>query len=57
MAFSSADILITTVVAVVVLLDIVYIFRSRKKGKCIGCPYAASCGKTAGNCPGGGERE
>ncbi len=40
------------IIAVIVLLmggAVFYVIREKKKGKkCIGCPYADSCGK--GNC-------
>lgn len=42
------------VIAVVVLIlscAIAYIVKEKKKGvKCIGCPYAESCGKSTGEC-------
>ncbi len=42
------------VIAVVVLIlgcAIAYIVKEKKKGvKCVGCPYAESCGKTAEKC-------
>ncbi len=43
------DIIIIAVVALVIFGAGYYIYREKKKGKkCIGCPYADSCGK--GNC-------
>ncbi|MBQ6574595.1 MAG: FeoB-associated Cys-rich membrane protein [Lachnospiraceae bacterium] len=38
-----ADIVITIAIIAVILADIIYLFRSRKKGKCTGCPYADGC--------------
>lgn len=39
------DVFIVAVIAVIILLAAYYIYRSKKKGKkCIGCPYADSCG-------------
>ncbi len=42
------------VIAVVVLIlgcAITYIVKEKKKGvKCVGCPYAESCGKTSEKC-------
>ena len=40
MTSSFANIVIIMIVVLIVGLDIVYIYRSRKKGKCIGCPYS-----------------
>lgn len=38
------------IVAVIVVLAGLYIYKAKKNGKkCIGCPYADSCGK-CGNC-------
>lgn len=37
--------IVLAVLAVIVGLAVFYIYRSKKKGKkCIGCPYADSCG-------------
>lgn len=43
-AFGAADIVLICVVAVLVVLDVVYIVRKKKQGKCIGCS-SADCGK------------
>lgn len=38
------------VVIVVIAGAVIYIFKAKKRGtRCIGCPYANSCGKK-GNC-------
>lgn len=43
------DFVISLVLFVVVGAAIFYIYKSKKSGKkCIGCPYAESCGKN--NC-------
>ena len=45
------DIIIIAVIAILIGGAIFYIIREKKKGKkCIGCPYAGSCGKE--NCEG-----
>ncbi len=50
------DLVVLLIVAIVVALAGVYVYKSKKKGKkCIGCPYADSCGKNNesscdGNC-------
>ena len=41
-AFGAADIVLICVLAVLVALDIVYIVRKKKQGKCVGCS-AANC--------------
>lgn len=53
------DIILIAVLAVIVGLAGLYIYRQKKKGsKCIGCPYGCSCSKNAensgcgGNCSG-----
>ena len=39
------DLIIVLVVAVILLLAGIYIYRTKKSGKkCIGCPYADKCG-------------
>lgn len=39
------NIIVIAVLLVIILLAVFYIYRSKKKGKkCIGCPYASSCG-------------
>ncbi|MBE6819564.1 MAG: FeoB-associated Cys-rich membrane protein [Ruminococcaceae bacterium] len=44
------NMIIIAVVAVIIGLAAGYIYKQKKKGnKCIGCPYADSCG---GNCNG-----
>ena len=43
-AFGAADIVLICAVAVLVVLDVVYIVRKKKQGKCIGCS-SADCGK------------
>ena len=45
-----------TVIAVVILLIILglaclYIYKAKKRGdKCVGCPYAKTCGGGGGSC-------
>ena len=42
------DIIILAVIAILIGGAIFYIIREKKKGKkCIGCPYAGSCGKSS----------
>lgn len=44
-----ADVILILVLAVIVGAAILYIRKEKKKGvKCIGCPYAATCGKNGG---------
>ncbi len=43
-AFGAADIVLICAVAVLVVLDVVYIVRKKKQGRCIGCS-SADCGK------------
>ena len=39
------DIVVIIVVAVIVVLAGLYIYKAKKSGKkCVGCPYADSCG-------------
>ena len=46
------DIIVIIIVAVIVVLSGLYIYKTKKSGKkCIGCPYADSCGKNC-NCTG-----
>lgn len=35
-----ANIIIIIAIVLIVGLDILYIYKNRKKGKCIGCPYS-----------------
>lgn len=50
------DIIVIIVVAVIVVLAGLYIYKAKKSGKkCIGCPDAENCGKNGisacgGNC-------
>ena len=45
------DIIIVAVVALVVGLAAFYVYRSKKNGqRCVGCPYAGTCGKNACSC-------
>lgn len=42
------NIIVLIIVAIIVVLAGVYIFKSKKSGKkCIGCPYAETCGKNS----------
>lgn len=44
-----ADIILILVLAAIVGAAILYIRKEKKKGvTCIGCPYAATCGKNGG---------
>lgn len=44
-----ADVILLLVLAVIVGAAILYIRKEKKKGvTCIGCPYAATCGKNGG---------
>ncbi len=43
------DLAVLGVIACIVGGAVVYVVRSKKKGKkCIGCPYAGTCGKGGG---------
>lgn len=44
------DIIIIAVLLVIVGAAVAYIVKEKKRGKCIGCPYAKQCG---GKCSGG----
>ena len=50
------DIIVLLIVAAIVVLAGIYIYRAKKSGKkCIGCPDAENCGKNSesscgGNC-------
>ncbi len=52
------DIIVIIIVAVIVMLAGLYIYKAKKSGKkCIGCPDAENCGKNNdstcnGNCSG-----
>lgn len=37
------DFIVGAIVVVIVGLALAYIIRSKKKGECVGCPYAKSC--------------
>lgn len=37
------DFVVGAIVVVIVGLALAYIIRSKKKGECVGCPYAKSC--------------
>ena len=43
------NVIIIAVVAVIVIVAGLYIYKQKKSGrKCIGCPYADSCAKSCG---------
>lgn len=45
------SIIVIAVVAVIVGLALLFIYREKKRGvKCVGCPYAGTCGKCGGGC-------
>ena len=45
------NLIILAVVLLIVIACICYIVREKKRGaKCIGCPYAQSCGKSSCDC-------
>lgn len=45
------NIVVILIVAVIVALAGLYIYKSKKSGKkCIGCPDSGSCGKSTCNC-------
>ena len=45
------NIILTLVVLCIAASAVVYIIKSKKRGACIGCPYAKNCnGKCNGNC-------
>ena len=44
------DVIIIVIIAIVVGFAGLYVYRKKKAGsKCIGCPYAGECGKSAKN--------
>ena len=44
------NILVIVILAIIIVSAIVYIVKAKKKGvKCVGCPYAKSCGSTTQN--------
>lgn len=48
------DLIVLLVVAVIVILAGIYVYRAKKSGKkCIGCPDADTCGKDSGSSCGG----
>ena len=50
-----SNIIITVILIAVVAGAVYYIYRSKKRGdKCVGCPYAKSCG---GKCGGTDKKE
>ncbi len=54
---TAPEIIALVAVLLVGALALLYIFRSKKKGKkCIGCPYACECSGKGGSC-GAGEKE
>lgn len=52
MTENAVNILILVIIAAILAAVIAYIVRAKKQGaKCIGCPYAKSCGKCgSGGC-------
>ena len=45
-----SDFIVIAIVVLIVGLALAYIIREKKRGvKCVGCPYARTCG---GNCSG-----
>ncbi|MBQ7962682.1 MAG: FeoB-associated Cys-rich membrane protein [Clostridia bacterium] len=48
------DIVVIIIVAVIVVLAGLYIYKAKKSGKkCIGCPDAENCGKSSASSCGG----
>ncbi len=40
------DLIVLLIVAIIVVLAGLYVYKAKKNGKkCIGCPYAETCGK------------
>lgn len=53
-----ANIVVIAIVAVIIGLASLYIYKSKKNGvKCIGCPEGASCGGNCAGCSGCGSAE
>ncbi|MBR6556896.1 MAG: FeoB-associated Cys-rich membrane protein [Clostridia bacterium] len=51
------NIVIIAVVAVIIALAALYIYKAKKSGKkCIGCPDSGSCSHNCGCCSGCGEK-
>ncbi|MBQ9743348.1 MAG: FeoB-associated Cys-rich membrane protein [Ruminococcus sp.] len=45
-----ANIIVIVIVAAIIILAGLYIYKSKKSGKkCIGCPDSATCGKVQNN--------
>lgn len=45
------DIIVIAIIAVIILAAVIYVVRSRKKGrKCIGCPSGGDCASCNGSC-------
>ena len=45
------DIIVIAIIAVIILAAVIYVVRSRKKGrKCIGCPSGGECGSCDISC-------
>lgn len=49
------DVIIILILAAALFFAIQHIVRSKKKGKCAGCPYSGSCGDKSG-CESGREK-
>ena len=51
---NGTDYIIIAIVAVVILLAGLYVYRAKKSGrKCIGCPDGSSCSSSGHSCKGG----
>lgn len=37
------NIIVVAIILLMLFLAIRYMYKARKKGKCIGCPYAKNC--------------
>lgn len=50
-----SDLMILVIVAAIVVLAGLYVYRAKKRGhKCVGCPHSKTCGSQTCSC---GERD
>lgn len=45
------DLIILCILLLLVGASVYYIIKEKKRGKCIGCPYADACAKKNGHMP------
>lgn len=41
------DIIIIAAIVLIVGLAALYVYKAKRKGKCIGCPHSATCSKNS----------